>query len=116
MRRSMVCVFEQRLRQALAIHQYDVIVQLEPAGGDQIDGLRVNPMLELENARLQALLIVSSMHAEARLTDHRASIQLVGNKVHTAAMLTVTSKQHVAMGVQSLVLGQQRGMNVQQSP
>src|SRR5579871_6503785 len=101
MRRSVVSVFEQRLRQHLAIQQYGVIVQLEPAGGDQIDGLWVNPMLELENARLQALLTVSSMHAEARLADHRASIQLVGNKMHTAAMLTVTGEQHVAMGVQS---------------
>ena len=67
--------------------------------------------------RASRLCSLSSCAApEARLVDHRPAIQLVGDEVHTAAVLAISGEQHIAVGVQTLVLGQQRRMDVQQAP
>ena len=44
--------------------------------------IRIEPVLQLEYARVQALLRVPGAHGEARLADHRAAIQFGGDEVH----------------------------------
>ena len=49
------------------------------------------------------------------LYDQRPAIEFLGHKVHAAAMLAITRIQRALMCMQAFVLGQQRGMDIEQA-
>ncbi len=52
----------------------------------------------------------------AGLQDHRAPVQLFGDEVDAGAVFTVTGIDSALVGVQSLILGQQGGVDIDHSP
>ena len=65
-----------------------------------------------EDARSERFGIVARLDAHLGLAEDRARIELLGHDVHRAARDHVPRDERAPMRVEPLVLGQQRGVDV----
>jgi hypothetical protein len=80
----------------------------EPAHGERIDAV-----FHRLDARRQADLVVVGSNRHTPLNDRGTAIEFGGDEMHRGAVYRVVRGQHLSMGVQAWVSGQQRRMNVE---
>ncbi len=72
-------------------------------------------MLARQQAPRQVVRAFAGLHRHPYLRDHRAGIQFRHHEMHAGAVLGVACRQGLGVGVQPAVLGQQRGVDVEQA-
>src|SRR5579885_3122094 len=86
------------------------------ASQEQVDGLRQQAMLLLQNAGAQILNCIILKHRYGRLSNDRASIKLFRHQMHRAAGDLDTIRQRIGLGTRRHTTGkggQERGVNIE---
>src|SRR5690606_30983506 len=102
-------------RQGLSIQQATLRAEAQAPFGEPAYGQRVNLVLGLVHALRQAVWRIVGEDGQYSLYDQWAAVEFLGDEMHAATMFAVASLQGPLMRVQALVLGQQRGVDIQQA-
>src|SRR5271167_618761 len=102
-----------RLAQGPPVHPRLASLEAQPALGKPAYRQRVDSMLLSEYACAQRIFGIIGANGNARLDDARTAVQFFADKMHGGAVLAVARLDGAPMRMQARVLGQQRGMNVQ---
>src|ERR1700689_4561094 len=92
------------------------MIEVYPALGDEAQGLRINAVLDFEHPRGERLFAVAFDHGDRLLNDDRARVRFRNDEGDGGAMPLAAGCKRAAMGMETLELRQQRGVDVQQKP
>ena len=85
-------------------------------GQESPQDLWIEKVLLLQNTICKILRRITGQDGHLTLPQNRASIQLWHNLMHRASRKLVTGVQGALMGVEPLILWQNRGMNIEHPP